>query len=228
MQEKGGVEQIDAHDAQSLLLQVVFTIEHADVDNDLAVVVPRVGLKFYAHPAVALVGALIVAGRHRVGEGEESRAVAARRLQPFQVEAVLVIEHALQALARDVALAAAVNRVADGHVIGGDGLGDRSRRGAHLEKPARHFLPGADFGEGAVKQRVEVDLQRFLVRAQFRAFVVFHDLSLFPQSVRQCYTSGWSLCVSKECIVYHKQKMNTEMVRAKTKSHWGSANDVRA
>ena len=44
MQEKGAVEQVDAHDAEGFLLQIVFTIEHPDVDDDLAVLIARVGL----------------------------------------------------------------------------------------------------------------------------------------------------------------------------------------
>src|SRR4029077_2774204 len=78
LKEKVGIEQIDSYDAQSLLLQVIFTIEHADMDNDLAVVVPRVSLKFYAHPAMALVSALIVASRDGIGEDEEGGALPAR------------------------------------------------------------------------------------------------------------------------------------------------------
>src|ERR1700722_6359936 len=175
MQEKSGIEEVDANNAQSFLLKVVFAIEHPNMDSDLAILVPRVRLKLYAQPAMALVSALIIAGRHGVGENEEGGAIPARGLQAFQVETVLVVEHPLQAFARDVSLATTVNRIADGHVIGRDRLGDRSCRGADLEKPARNFLPGAYFSKRAVKHRIEVDLQRFLVRAQFWAFVVFHQ-----------------------------------------------------
>src|SRR6266853_2654046 len=99
MQKKSAVEEIDSHDAQSLLLEIVFLIEHADVDNDLAVFVARASLVFDAHPSMALVRTLIVASRHRVGEGKEGGGVPARHSQPFQVEAVLVVEHTLQAFA---------------------------------------------------------------------------------------------------------------------------------
>jgi len=43
---------------------------------------------------------------------------------------------------------------------------------ANLEEPPRYFLPRADFGEGPIPHRVEVDAERFLVRAQFRTLVV--------------------------------------------------------
>ena len=99
MQEKRAVEQVDANDAQNLLLKVVFAVQHADVDDDLAVLVARVGLVLYAHPAMAFVGAQVVARGNGVGEGEKRGAVATGGLQPFQIEPVLVVEHALQALA---------------------------------------------------------------------------------------------------------------------------------
>ena len=78
MQEERGIEQVHADDAQRLLLQAVFVIEHAHVDEDLAVFIARMSLIFDAHPAVALVGALIIARRNGIGEGEESGGVAAR------------------------------------------------------------------------------------------------------------------------------------------------------
>ena len=57
MQKKSGVKKIDADNAQSLLLQDVLVVQHAHMDDDLAVLISRVGLELHAHPAVALVGA---------------------------------------------------------------------------------------------------------------------------------------------------------------------------
>ena len=57
VEEERAVEQVHADDAERLLLQRVLRVEHADVDDDLAVVVARVRLEADAHPAVALVGA---------------------------------------------------------------------------------------------------------------------------------------------------------------------------
>ena len=88
MQKESSVKKIDADNAEGLLLQAVLVFQHSDVDDDLAVFVPRVGLKFHPHPAMALVGAMIVARRHRVGESEESGAVAARRAQALQIQGV--------------------------------------------------------------------------------------------------------------------------------------------
>ena len=86
MQKEGGVKQIDSDDPQGLLLQAVLMIEHANVDDDLAVLIAGVGLELDAHPAVALIGALKVAGGDGIGEGEEGGAVSARRAQAFQVQ----------------------------------------------------------------------------------------------------------------------------------------------
>ena len=88
---------------------------------------------------------------------------AALLLEPFEQQPVLVIEHGEQPLPADVTLGLAVNRVADLHVVGGDGLGDGARGAAHAEKPARHLLAGADLGERAVFRRVEIDPQRLLM-----------------------------------------------------------------
>ncbi len=85
--------------------------------------------------------------------------------QALQQQAVFVIEHRLQALAADIAIGVAVNGVADDHVVGRNGFGDGAGRAADAEEPAGHFLSGADFGEGAVLGRVQVDLERLLMRA---------------------------------------------------------------
>jgi hypothetical protein len=68
----------------------------------------------------------------------------------------------------DVAFGLAVNGVAHRHVISGHGFGDGAGRAAHAEKPAHHFLTSADFGEGAIPARVEVDAQRFVMSIDVR------------------------------------------------------------
>ena len=105
VEKERAVEEVDADDAQRLLLEGVLLVEHADVDDDLAVLIARVGLEADAHPAVALVGAAEVARRHRVGEGEEGGGRRRGSLRALEVQLVLVVEHGLQALAADVALA---------------------------------------------------------------------------------------------------------------------------
>ena len=161
IEEERAVEQVHADDAQRFLLQGVFGVEHPHVEDDLAVLVARMGLEPHAHPAVALVGALEVARRNGVGEHEERGRVAAALAQPAEVQCVLVVEHRFQPLPADVAVALAVDGVADRHVVGRHALGDRAGGAADAEEPAHHFLPGADLGERAVAAQVEIDGQRF-------------------------------------------------------------------
>ena len=97
-EKERAVEQVHADDAQRLLLQGVVGVEHPHVHDDLAVLVAWIGLEPHAHPAVALVGALVVAGGNRVGEDEEAGRVAAAISQPGQVQRVLVVEHRLKPL----------------------------------------------------------------------------------------------------------------------------------
>src|ERR1035438_10468644 len=96
VQKEGRVQKIDSDDTQRLLLQLVLVIQHSNMQDDLAVVIARVSLVFYAHPAVAFVGAMKITRRDGVGEGEEAPGLAARWPQTFQVEPVLIIQHALQ------------------------------------------------------------------------------------------------------------------------------------
>ena len=84
--------------------------------------------------------------------------------QAFEVELVFVFEHRFETGARDVAFGVAVDRVADGHVVGRHRLGDGAGGGPGAEEPAHDFLAGPDFGEGAVAAVVEVDAQRLAVR----------------------------------------------------------------
>jgi hypothetical protein len=123
-------------------------------------------LEAQPHPAVALVRAGVVLGRDRVGEDEEARLLAARGRQALEQQAVLVLQHREQPLARHVAAPLAVDRVAEGHVVGRDGLRDRAGGAADLQEPARHLLPGADLGQGSEAGRVQVDRESSLVRVE--------------------------------------------------------------
>ena len=84
--EERTVEQVDADDADGLLLQRRLGVEHPDVEDDLARLVAGMGLELDPHPAVALVAALVAAGHDRVGEGEERGGVAPAVAQPVDVE----------------------------------------------------------------------------------------------------------------------------------------------
>lgn len=98
---------------------------------------------------------------------------AALAFEAFDQERVLVIEHRDQTLAAHIPVALAVNRVTDGHVVRGDGLGDGAAGSADPEKPPRNLLTGANLGEDAVLGRIEVDLKGLLVGIE----LIAHSLS---------------------------------------------------
>jgi hypothetical protein len=157
---EGAVEEIHPHDPQRLLLERVLAVEHADMDDDLAVAIVGPRLEADPHPAVALVGPAVVARRHRVGEGKEGGGLAATHREAVQVQPVLVLQHRLEARPTDVALRLAVDGVAHRHVVGRHALGHGAGGAADAEEPAHDLLPGPDLGEGAVAPLVEVDSQR--------------------------------------------------------------------
>ena len=85
---------------------VALGVEHAHVDDDLAVLVARMALEPDAHPAVALVAAL-EAARDTVSAKAKNAVVSPRAVaEAVEVQLVLVVEHRLQPRAADVALAA--------------------------------------------------------------------------------------------------------------------------
>jgi hypothetical protein len=106
-------------------LERVLAVEHADVQDDLAVLIARPRLEADAHPAVAVARAFVAARGDGVGEGEEAGRGAAALLEAAEVQGVLVLQHRLEARAAHVALRLAVDRVADRHVIRRHALGDR-------------------------------------------------------------------------------------------------------
>ena len=162
--EERAVQQVHPDDAERLLLQPGLDVEHPHVHDDLAGLVVRLGLELHAHPAVAFVAAPVAARHHRVGEREETARVAALLTEPLDVELEFLVQHALQPPDGDVPLRLAVDGVADRHVVGRDGLGDRARGAADPEEPAHHFLAGADLRDRPVPARIEVDAQRLLMR----------------------------------------------------------------
>ena len=77
-------------------------------------------LKAKAHPTVAFVQRTVPARANGIGKNEELGRDPAFFIQPLVQQAVLVIEHVLQPLARDVALARPINRVTHHHVVSGN------------------------------------------------------------------------------------------------------------
>ena len=133
------------------------------MERDLRWRVHRPVLELQTDPSMPLLVTGVAARGYGVGEREEGRPVASDAVEALHQQLVLVVQHRLQPLLADVPLRGPVDRVADLHVIGRDGLRDRARGPADVEEPAHHFLARADLGEGSVDRRVDVDLQRFVV-----------------------------------------------------------------
>ena|SRR5437667_4003975 len=97
-----------------------------------------------------------------VRESEKYAFVSTRFVESLKKQIELVLQHRLKALTTDVTLTRAVNCIANGHVVSGNGLRHRTCGASRSEKPTRDLLAGADFGECAVLGSVDVYPQRFL------------------------------------------------------------------
>ena len=173
MEIKGAVDDVDAQDAERLLLSQVVFIQQPYVDDDFRG--SGSGLHQAPHPKPAITGTSprIAAGGNGVGKDEELGALSPLVSQALFDQPVLVIQHGYQPASTDVTIGGPVNRIAEGHVIGADGLGNRPRGSPDLEEPACYFLPGADLGKGSVLVAIEVDAKCFLVGVQALA-LLFH------------------------------------------------------
>lgn len=144
------MQEIHAQPAECILLESVCRVEKPHVEDHVARLGTERMLEAEPQPGVAFVPAGIGPRRGSVGEGEEPGAVAAGGIQSFEEETVLMVEHLLDPLTGDVALCLAVDRIAEGHVVGRHRLRDGACRAADGEEPASHLLPGTDLGERTI------------------------------------------------------------------------------
>src|SRR6478735_5358989 len=79
-----------------------------------------------------------------------------------------MIDHRRETSRGNIAFGMTVNGVAHRHVIGGNRLGHEARGAGGAEEAVRRFLARTDLGEGAVNQRIEVQLLGFVVGARGR------------------------------------------------------------
>ena len=163
---EGRVDQVDAQRTECDLLSLVRRVVHQHVQDDLAGCGARLVLEADAQPAVALVVHAVALGRNGVREGKVERTGIPLVGDALDDLIVLAFQHALQSCLRDVAarLVGTVDRVAEAHVVGRTGLGDRARRAAGLEEIARHLLARADLDDRTVEQRIQVEFQGLLER----------------------------------------------------------------
>ena len=97
-------------------------------------------------------------------------------IEPFDKKVVFVVEHCLETNTAHVAMGRSINRVAECHVIGRHGLGDGASGAADAKKSARYFLAGANLCKRPVLGRIQIDLQRLFVGADFHLWS--HTISL--------------------------------------------------
>ena len=159
-------EQVHPDDPERFLLVDVRFVEHPHMNDDLTRLAARLRLETHPQPSVRFVMLLETARRHRIGENKKGAYAAELLVQSLDQQLVFVVEHGLETITAHVAVGRSVDRVAERHVVGRHRFRHGSRRAAHVEKTPRHFLAGADFGEGAVLLRVEINLERFLVRPE--------------------------------------------------------------
>ncbi len=158
-----GVNEIDPDDAERLLLLEVLLVQHPDVDEDLRGLRAGLGLEADAHPAMGLARMKLAVRGDGIGKDEEAGGLAALGVEPLAHQVVLVLEHGLEALAADVAVAMAVDGVADDHVVGGNALCDGPGSAADAEEPPGDLLARADLGKRAILGGIEVDAEGLLV-----------------------------------------------------------------
>ena len=78
-----------------------------------------------------------------------------------------MVEHRLKTNTTDVAVRRSIDRVAECHVVGRHGLGNGAGCAADTEKSPRYFLAGANFCKRPVLGRIQINLQRLSVGADF-------------------------------------------------------------
>src|SRR5262249_25040428 len=119
-------------------------------DNDLARLTAWLGLEPHAQPAMRFISLFKTARRNCIGENKERFLGSKFLIQPFDQKIVFVIEHCLQTHTAHVAVGRSVNSIAESHVVGRHGLGDRAGGAADAKESACYLQSRANFSERAV------------------------------------------------------------------------------
>src|SRR5438552_9585095 len=85
-----------------------------------------------------------------VRESEKYAFVSTRFVESLKKQIELVLQHRLKALTTDVTLTRAVNCIANGHVVSGNGLRNRTCGDCRSDKQTLDLLSRAYFGKCAV------------------------------------------------------------------------------
>src|SRR4030095_215780 len=133
------------------------------MNNDLVRLPAGLGLKPHAQPTMRFISLFETARRNRIGEDKERFLASKFSIQPFDQKIVFMVEHFLEPHAANVAVGGSVNGVAERHVIRGHGLGDCAGRTANAKESARYLLSRANFSEGAILRRIQIDVESLLI-----------------------------------------------------------------
>src|ERR1044071_1348442 len=162
MKIKGAMDEVYTNDAQSFLLADILLIEHADMNENFRGLSAWLGLETNAQPAMAL----FFLSSDSVCEYKKAGFGTALIAQAFEEQIVFIGEHGVKPLAADIAICRPINSVANSHVIGRDGFGNRSGSATGAKEPAGNFLAGANFCKSAVSSGILVNALSFLAGIQ--------------------------------------------------------------
>src|SRR5215831_16155987 len=123
-----------------------------------------------------LIALLETARRDGIGEDKESFLASKFSIEPFDQKIVFMVEHFLQPHSADVAVGRSVNGVAECHVIRGHGFGDCAGSATNAKESARYLLSRANFSEGAILRRIQIDVESLLVGPDLHLWI--HIISL--------------------------------------------------
>src|SRR5215471_2222963 len=110
------------------------------MDDDLARLRSRLGLKTDAKPAMRFAAILKTARCDSIGEDEECFFGAEFLVETLDEKIVLVVEHRSKTHAANVTVGGSVNGVAECHIVGRHGLGDCAGCAAYAKESARYLL----------------------------------------------------------------------------------------
>src|SRR5436309_8895922 len=136
----------------------------------------RLGLKSHSEPAMRFIALFETARRNSVSEDKKCFLIAEFSVKALDEKIVFMVEHFLETNTTDVAIRSSMNCIAECHVVGRHGLGDGAGSAADAKESARYLLAGANFSEGPILGRVQIDPERLFVGGDLHLRI--HTISL--------------------------------------------------